>query len=90
MTREQKIELCGLYNMSDIDCLIYMRQFCDKEQLELLERLIYLNEETQIGWGEKDYSMEEVEEYYNGKWKLLNDFGIENDEGDACFEGECY
>ena len=67
-----------------------MLQFCNDEQKELLERLITLNMETAIGWGREPYTNEESEEYYNGKWKLLNDFGIENNGGDAYFEGEFY
>ena len=90
MTREQKIELCRSYNNSDIDCFNYMQQFCNKEQMELLDRLVTLDMETDIGWGNEPSTSEEVEEYYNGKWKLLNDFGIENVNGDAYFEGNYY
>lgn len=90
MTRNQKIELCTIYNNSDIECFQYMKQFCNKEQLELLDRLVTLNMETTIGWGREDYTDEELEEYYNGKWELLNAFGIENRMGDAYFEGEFY
>ena len=90
MTREQKIELCRIYNNSDIECFNYMLQFCNDEQKELLERLVTLNMETDIGWGNEPSTSEEVEEYYNGKWKLLNDFGIENVNGDAYFEGNYY
>ena len=90
MTREQKIELCRIYNNSDIDCFNYMQQFCNKEQMELLDRLVTLDMETDIGWGNEPSTSEEVDEYYNGKWKLLNDFGIENVNGDAYFEGNYY
>ena len=90
MTREQKIQLCKIYNNSDIDCVNYMQQFCNKEQMELLDRLVTLDMETDIGWGNEPSTSEEVEEYYNGKWKLLNDFGIENVNGDAYFEGNYY
>ena len=90
MTREQKIKLCRIYNNSDIDCFNYMQQFCNKEQMELLDRLVTLDMETDIGWGNEPSTSEEVEEYYNGKWKLLNDFGIENVNGDAYFEGNYY
>ena len=51
MTREQKIELCRIYNNSDIDCFNYMQQFCNREQMELLDRLVTLDMETDIGWG---------------------------------------
>ena len=92
MTREQKIELCEIYNNSDIECFNYMRQFCNKEQAELLDRLVKLNMETTIGWGDEPGTPEEFEEYYNGKWELLSSFGveIENIMGDAHFEGEFY
>ena len=46
--------------------------------------------ETTIGWGREAYTSEELEEYCNGKWKLLNDFDIENVGGDAYFEGKFY
>ena len=51
--------------------------------------------ETDIGWGNigfenKSSTSEELEEYYNGKWKLLNAFGLENRMGDAYFEGKFY
>ena len=90
MTREQKIELCRIYNGSDINCFEYIKQFCNKEQMELLERLVTLNMETTIGWGREDYTNEELEEYYNGKWELLHSFGLENDLGDATFKGIAY
>ena len=90
MTREQKIELCRIYNNSDIECFNYMLQFCNDKQKELLERLVTLNMETTIGWGREDYTNEELEEYYNGKWELLSAFGIENKQGDAYFEGVFY
>ncbi len=83
MTREEKIKLCSIYNNSDLECFAYMERFCNDEQLELLERLVALNTETDLGF-------EEFEEYYNGKWKLLNSFGIDNVRGDAYFEGVFY
>ena len=90
MTREQRIELCRIYNNSDADAFLYMKPFCNSEQLELLEKLIALNAETDLGWGEELSTTEEENEYYNGKWKLLNCFGIENRDGDGYFEGEFY
>lgn len=90
MTREQKIKLCRIYNNSDIECFNYILQFCNDEQKKLLERLVTLNMETTIGWGREAYTSEELEEYCNGKWKLLNDFDIENVGGDAYFEGKFY
>ena len=53
MTKEQKVELCKIYNDSDIDSFKYMMQFCDNEQKELLKRLIELNTQTTIGRGDK-------------------------------------
>ena len=90
MTREQQIQLCTIYNNSDIECFKYLAQFCNSEQLDLLHRLIALNWETDIGWGERDATLDEVDEYTNGKRKLLNDFGIDVIEGDAYFEGTFY
>ena len=90
MTREQKIELCKIYNNSDIGSFHYMMPFCDQEQKELLNRLIELNTMTTIGWGEKSCTEEEQDAYYDGKWELLSSFGIENVGGDAYFEGEFY
>ena len=90
MTKEQKVELCKIYNDSDIDSFKYMMQFCDNEQKELLKRLIELNTQTTIGRGDKSCTEGEQDEYYDGKWKLLNSFGIENVGGDAYFEGEFY
>ena len=90
MTREQKIELCRIYNNSDIECFNYMLRFCNDEQKKLLERLVTLNMETTIGWGNEPSTPEESEEYYNGKWELLSAFGIENRMGDAYFEGVFY
>lgn len=90
MTREQKIELCKIYNNSDIEAFIYMKDFVIDEEKSLLDRLIYLNQETKICDGDKDYTSKELEEYYNGKWKLLHYFGLENRQGDAYFEGVFY
>lgn len=90
MTVEEQIKLCTIYNNSDIDALEYMKPFCNTEQKRLLQRLINLNLQTKIGWGNSNYTMDEYDEYYNGKWKLLNDFGLENIGGDAYFEGKFY
>ena len=90
MTKEQKAKLCKIYNNSDINSFKYMMQFCDDEQKELLKRLVELNTQMTIGWGDKSCTKEEMDEYYDGKWKLLNSFGIENVGGDAYFEGEFY
>ena len=76
-------ELCDIYNGSDIEALDYMHEYLDGELKELCERLIDLNNNTLIGWGKEPVSMRESEEYYEGKWKLLNHFGIENSNGDA-------
>lgn len=75
--------LCDLYNASDIEALNYMHRYLDGEDKALCERLIYLNGNTQLGWGERRATSDESEEYINGKWKLLNHFGIESSYGDA-------
>ena len=90
ITKEQQVELCRIYNNSDMDAFVYMKQFCNAEQLELLERLIVLNSETDLGCGREPSTAEEEDEYYNSKWTLLNSFGIENRNGDGYFEDKFY
>lgn len=90
MSNEQRIALCKIYNNSDIEAFDYMNQFCNKEQLETLDRIVTLNNETAIGWGREDYTSEELDEYYNKKWQLLNAFGIDNIYGDAYVDGVMY
>lgn len=60
-----------------------MNVFCEGQNKELCERLMTLNLETDIGWGREPTSRDEMEEYYEGKWKLLNYFGIGSDLGNA-------
>jgi hypothetical protein len=88
LTYDEKKELCDIYNNSDIEALIYMKErLKDNEKLlSLCNRLTDLNENTKIGWGNEDYSGKELDEYYEGKWKLLNHFGIRNQNGDAVIE----
>lgn len=87
MTREQQEKLCGIYNESDIEAFNYMYEFLkdnhNPEMLELLDRVHTLNMETTLGWGKEDYTSEEAEEYYEGRWKLLNYFGIKSNLGYA-------
>ena len=90
MTREEKIELCKIYNRSDIDCFQFLKAFCNGKQMEKLERLVALNMETDIGWGNEVSTSEEQDEYCETKWALLNEFGLENRDGDAVFEGIAY
>ena len=82
-----KNKLCDIYNGSDIEALDYMYEFLkdnhNPEMLELLDRVHTLNMETTLGWGREDYTTEESEEYFNGKWELLNYFGIKSNMGDA-------
>lgn len=78
-----KEKLAEIYNCSDIDALEYMYPFCTGEDQELCERLITLNNETDLGWGSEPASHDEQVEYGNGKWRLLNRFGVESDHGDA-------
>lgn len=87
MTKEQQQELCDIYNNSDIDALNYMYDFLqdnhNPQMLELLDKIHTLNMETTLGWGREDCTSEEADEYYEGKWKLLNYFGISSNGGDA-------
>lgn len=83
-----KKKLCEMYNASDIDALEYMYPFCVGELKELCERLITLNNETTLGFGREDYTEDEALEYFDGKWKLLNYFGVVSDNGDAIVKGE--
>ena len=78
-----KMRLAKLYNGSDWDALQFMYSFCDNEWKTLCERILHLNNETTCGWGEKLATSEEQDEYYKGKWKLLEHFGISNYNGDA-------
>lgn len=68
-----KDKLAKIYNCSDIDALNYMYPFCEGKWKELCTRILKLNEEELFG----------EDEYIDGKWKLLNHFGIESDLGDA-------
>ncbi len=68
-----KNKLAEIYNCSDLDALNYMSPFCEGEWKELCNRLLELNEAEDF----------DSKEYYEGKWKLLNHFGIESDLGDA-------
>ena len=83
MTENQKKKLCEIYNSSDIDSFEYMKQFCDEEQKQILDRVIWLNLNTTIGWGEEDATSKEMDEYYEKKWFLLSSFGLENIGGDV-------
>lgn len=90
MTRKQKIELCRLYNNSDIAALEYMKPFCNSNQKSLVDKLIAINTETDAGWGDTLCPGSLQDEYYEGKWQLLNSFGITSINGDASFEGVIY
>ena len=79
-----KQKLADIYNASDIEAINYIYPFCEGELKELCERVHTLNVETDIGWGREPASPEEFDEYVEGKWKLLNHFGLfKNDGGDA-------
>lgn len=90
MTEKQKKKLCEIYNSSDIDSFEYIKQFCDEEQKRILDRIIWLNLNTTIGWGEQDATSKEMDEYYEKKWILLSSFGLENIGGDAYYNGVMY
>ena len=87
MNHDQQEKLCDIYNGSDIDALDYMYEFLkdneNPKMLNLLNRIRSLNIDTKLGWGDKDFTYEESEEYYEGKWKLLNYFGLKSIGGDA-------
>lgn len=68
-----KDKLAEIYNCSDIDALNYMYPFCEGKWKELCTRIIKLNEKELF----------DDNEYLDGKWKLLNHFGIESDLGNA-------
>ena len=85
MNEINKEKLAEIYNNSDIEAIDYMYPFCEGELKELCERVHTLNVETDIGWGEEPASPEEFEEYYEGKWKLLNHFGIGENDGGAAY-----
>lgn len=67
-----------------------MKQFCNEEQKQILDRVIWLNLNTTIGWGEQDATLKEMDEYYEKKWILLSPFGLENIGGDAYYNGVMY
>lgn len=71
MTKSESIELFSIYRMSDIEIFEYIRPFCDDKHLELVERLIWIHSGTKLGLGYADFSNEEREEYYDGKWELI-------------------
>ena len=70
-------------NKSFRDMYEFLKDNHNPEMLELLDRVHTLNMETTLGWGREDYTSEEAKEYFDGKWKLLNYFGIKSDLGDA-------
>lgn len=71
-----KNKLAEIYNCSDIDALNYMLDFCDDDNRVICKRLIQLNNETTLGWGNKCFTDSESYEYIDGKQKLLERFGI--------------
>ena len=73
MLKLNKEKLAEMYNNSDLDALNYMEIFCEGEWKELHKRIYELNEAEEFG----------CDEYFDGKWKLLNHFGIECVLGDA-------
>lgn len=79
MNEINKEKLAEIYNCSDIEAIDYMYPFCKGELKELCERVHTLNVETDIGWGREPASSDEMDEYFAGKWKLLNHFGIGKD-----------
>lgn len=91
ITREQRQELCEIYNESDVKTFLdYMYELLkynnNPEMLEILNRVNTLNKETTLGFGREDYTDEEAKEFFESKWKLLNYFGIRNNYGYACIK----
>ncbi len=69
-----KEKLAIIYNeYSDIDALLYMKLFCTHEWKDLVNRLIEWNNDGDF----------DSDEYLDGKWKLLNHFGLICLYGDA-------
>lgn len=83
-----KEKLAYIYNCSDIDSLQYMFPFLEGELKNLCERMIILNQETDLGWGREPADEDEQNEYIDGKWRLLEHFGIESDLGNAYVPNE--
>lgn len=73
MLKLNKERLAFMYYNSDLDALSYMELFCDGEWKELCKKVIELNEAEDF----------DNPDYYEGKWKLLDHFGIDNVNGDA-------
>lgn len=90
MTMEEKINLCKIFNRSDIDCFNYVKSFCNEEQKLIVERLIELNIKTNIGFGKTQASYEEECEYFQKREDLMYSFGIDVIDGDGYFEGKFY
>lgn len=69
-----KEKLIEMYDNSDIDALVYMRAFISDDDMKALcDKLIRLNQNEDF-----DHA-----DYYDGKWKLLRNFGIVNKNGEA-------
>lgn len=49
----------------------FLKDNHNPEMLELLDRVYTLNMETTLGCGREDYTSEETDESFDGKWKLL-------------------
>lgn len=71
MTNTQLQELHELNAISDLELLKKMLEYCNEEDKEEIEHLIYLNNEVGIGWSQGDYTPAQEQEYFDRKFALL-------------------
>ncbi len=72
MLESDKQKLKDLHDASDLDFLEYFLSIVDDEEdKKLIERLIYLNNDLGVGWGEGDFTPEDEEEYFVKKEMLI-------------------
>ena len=80
MTTIQLRELHDLHGLSDIEMLMKLKEYCNEEDREEVQLLIYLNNTVGIGWAkpaspeyEKEFA-EREDEYYSRKIALLEKY----------------
>lgn len=79
MVAFRRREICEIYNQSEYDAIEYITKhdFTESEEYrQLARRMLYLNKETEIGWGDKPCTAEERTEYSSGMKKLFDYYGI--------------
>ena len=80
MTKNELQQLHVLYEQSDLDALLYLKNVCNEEDKAEVELLIYLNETVGIGYGEpsspeyEDEFVTREEEYFSRKFALLSKY----------------